>query len=548
MSRRTLLAILIILVLAVMAYVGYRQWGYRFSLSGAKTSTVSPEAVRTVPVRRGRLNMMVEATGNLSAARQQTLTFDTSGTVAAIHVEEGENVTAGTLLAELDTRDLELQVRNAEQSLRSQEAALAALKATPTAEDVAAAQASLKQAQASLEQVKAGTREEDLAAAEASLQSALEAYQRLLSRPDPEEIEQAKLKVEQAKNSLWSAQVNRDSVCGKAEHNPAFWDQCESAKAQVGNAEIAVKLAELAYEQAQEPPTEEQIAAALAKVRNAEATLARLKESPTDADIAAAEAKVAQAEANLAKLLRGPTEESLAQAEARVEQARIALEQAKRHLEKARLTAPFDGIVGSIGFDIGDSVSPNGPGIVLLDTSRFYVDIQVNEVEIGKIHVGQPVFLTLDAYPEQVLHGEVTYISPVGQSIQGVVTYRVRVDLEPTDIPLKAKMTVTARISVGRDEEALLVPLLALRSDTQGDYVEVLQSDGSIKKVYVKVGDTNNMLVEVEGDLKEGDRIIVPSTSPTRTGRGEGKKEGLPPALLRPPTGGQRGIRPGGRQ
>lgn len=542
MSRRTWFLVLVAVIVVIGGYMAYALWGTHTLLWGGESSATSPAAVRTVQVRRGRLNTMVEATGNLAAERQQTLLFGTGGTVAAVYVEEGDVVSSGTVLAELDTTELELQVRNAEQSLRSQEAALNALKATPAAEDVAAAQAALKQAQATLDKVKAGPREEDLVAAQASLQSAQEAYQHLLSRPDPDEVEQARLKLEQAKNTLWSAQVSRDDVCGKAEHNPALWAQCESAKAQVGNAEVAVKLAELAYKQAQEPPTEDQIAAALAKVRSAEASLARLQESPTEEELAAAEAKVAQAEANLAKLLRGPSDEAVAQAEARVEQARIALQQAQHRLEDARLVAPFDGVVGDIGFDVDEPVGPSGPGIVLVDMRHFYVDVQVNEVEIGKVKVGESVFLTPDAYPDQVLQGEVTYVSPVGKSVQGVVTYRVRVEVEPASLPLKPRMTVTARINTGQEAEGLLVPLLALHSDARGDYVEVLQPNGSVRKVYVKVGNTNNMLVEVEGDLQEGDRVVVPGPGAARGEEEKGQR--FPPPFLRP--SGGRGIRPGG--
>ncbi len=536
MRRRLLVIVVLVLLVAAGGYLAYRN----VAAGTNPRATVQSGNMRTVVVRMGRLQQVVEATGNLAVARQQTLTFGTSGTVKAVHVAEGDRVTAGTLLAELDTTDLELQVRNAEQSLRSQEAALAALKATPTAEDVAAARASLEQARQNLEKVKAGPTEEELAAAEAALTSAQEAYKRLLNRPDPDEVEQARLKLEQAKNSLWSAQVQRDEACGKAQANPAFYAQCKSAEAQVANAEVAVKLAEIAYKQAQEPPTADQIASALAQVRNAEANLARLKESPTAAEIAAAEAQVAQAEANLARLLRGPTDEELAQAEARVEQARIALEQAKRNLEKARLVAPFDGVVAEIGFDVGDTVGPNGPGLVLIDMSQMYVDVQVNEAEIGKVQVGQPAFLTVDAFPDQVINGKVTYISPVGQSVQGVVTYRVRVELEPTDLPILPNMTATAQIGVGRGEASLLVPLLALRSDARGDYVEVLQEDGTTRRVYVQVGNRSNLMVEVQGDLKEGDRVVVPGVA-SQTSNQNQQRRPFGPGIFGGPPGGPRG-------
>lgn len=531
MRRRYWVAVLVVLAVGVISYLGYQVLSAGQPGPLGQRGTLAPENVRTVTVRRGRLEQTVEATGNIAPARQQTLTFGISGTVKAVHVKEGDRVSAGTVLAELDTTELALQVRNAELSLRIQEAALAALVATPTAEEVAAAEAALRQAQANLEKVKAGPSKEELAAAEAAVQAAREAYQRLVSLPDPEEVERARLQLEQAKNSLYSAQVNRDDVCGKAQSNLAFYAQCKSAEAQVGNAEIAVKLAEIAYRQAQQPATAEQLANALAQLRNAEANLRRLQESPSAAEIAAAEAQVAQAQANLKRLLEGPTPEERAQAEARVEQARIALEQARQNLEKAKLVAAFDGIVAQIGFAEGDSVGPNGPGIVLVDTSSYYVDVQVNEAEIGQVQPGQAVVLSVDAFPDQPIEGTVEYVDPIGQSVQGVITYRVRITLAPSDVPILPGMTATARILTGSREEALIVPLLALRSDSRGDYVEVLQEDGSVRRVYVQVGARSNLMVEITGgDLKEGDQVIVPTALQT------GSAPGSRGPFFRPPS------------
>jgi len=262
-------------------------------------------------------------------------------------------------------------------------------------------------------------------------------------------------------------------------------------------------------------PTPTELAAALAQVRQAEANLAQLEQSPTPAELAAAQAQVAQAEANLAQLLRGPSAEELAQAQAQVEQARIALQQARRRLDDARIVAPFAGVVASIGFAVGDQVGAGGPGIVLVDPGRFHVDVQVDETEVGQIALGQPVLLVADAYPDVTLGGRVTYISDVGQVSQGVVTYIVRVELDPSDLPLRADMSVTATITVAERSDTLLVPTRALRRDTNGDYVEVLQDDGSLSKVYVRVGLSNDTFSEVLNGVREGQEVVIPTLNQT---------------------------------
>jgi len=203
-----------------------------------------------------------------------------------------------------------------------------------------------------------------------------------------------------------------------------------------------------------------------------------------------------------------------------VEQARIALEQTRRRLVDARIVAPFDGIVADIGFEVCDQVGANGPGIVLVDLSGFHVDVQVDETEVGQIQVGQPVLLTVDAYPDVTLKGKVTHISEVGHITQGVVTYVVRVDLAPSDLPLRADMTTTATITVAKSADTLLVPTRALRRDTDGDYVEVLQDDGSLRKLYVRVGLSNDAFTEVLDGLREGDQVVIPNLRQNNFGGG----------------------------
>lgn len=477
---RRIIGFILLIVVLVAAAAGV--YGLRIrSSSSAQTS-----GQRTVGVQRGNLATTVEASGSLVPARLQTLTFGTSGKVSRILVHEGDKVISGTLLAELYTEDLVLQVQNAEQTLASRRAALAQLQATPVAEDVTSARASLDQAHSNYQEVKAGPSEQDRTIAETDLKKAEVAVQK--------------------------AQSDYDKIA---------WRNTAGMTPQAATLQSAT----LDYERAK-------------------ASYDKTVGHPTAAELATAQAQVAQAEAKLADLLRGPGSEELAQSEAQVEQARIALEQARLLLKNARIVAPFDGVVADIAFEAGDQVGSNGPGLTLIDPSYFYVNLQVDETQIGRLREEQPVLLTADAYPDARLRGQIGRISEVGQVTQGVVTYDARVDIKAADVPLRADMNVTAMIQVAQKQNVLLVPTRALRSGPRGQYVEVVQADGTTRQTNLQVGLSTDAFTEVVDGLQEGDVVVIPSLA--QTGASQFRQGEVPiGGFLRGATGGGGGG-PGG--
>ncbi|HID86843.1 MAG TPA: biotin/lipoyl-binding protein, partial [Anaerolineae bacterium] len=251
MSRRVIIGIVIVIAIGLIGLLARGRSSGSLSLTPTPTS----EAVLEEPA--------VTAKGVIVPEVWAQLSFKTSGTLQKVAVREGETVKARQLLAQLEVMDLEMAVRQAEENLALNQALLAQAKAAPRPEEIAAAEAALaaakaglKQAQGALDSAQAnldklleGPTEAQLAAAEAALKAAEDTYQRLLARPDPEEIEQARLSLDQARNSLWAAQAERDSICGAASKGVASQAQCDSAKAQVLNAEVSVRLAEIAYQQ-----------------------------------------------------------------------------------------------------------------------------------------------------------------------------------------------------------------------------------------------------------------------------------------------------------
>ncbi|MCD6555177.1 MAG: efflux RND transporter periplasmic adaptor subunit [Anaerolineae bacterium] len=496
MSRRSIVIIVVLVILAILAVLAYRYYYH----SSSPTDEAEWEVVS---VKRGDLETNVSATGSIAAKSEVSLSFKTAGRVAEVLVTEGERVTRGQVLARLDTQDLDLQVAQAQASLDSSLAQLKQVQAGPSKEDIAAAEANLASAQANLEKVQEGPSDAEIAAAEASLAAAQDAYQRLLTSPSEEDLRRAELMVEQARINLWMAQIERDSMGG-----------IDVAEAKVGSMEVALELAKLDLQQVKDGPTAAEIKNAAAQVEQARDYLEKLRASPTARDIAAAQAQVAAAQAELARLKNSPTDEELAIAQARVNQARAALDQAQAALDGATLIAPFDGVVAVVGADADEFVMANMPMIVLADTSSYHIMASIDEADIGSVTEGQEVVLTLDAFPDAELKGVVSVIPSVSTMDGGVVSYDVRIEIQPTDLELRAGMTANATIVTARREGVLLVPnqAIAINEETGQKYVEKV-TDRGIIPVEIKTGLTNELVSEVTQGLEEGDQVVVRSTS-----------------------------------
>jgi len=196
-------------------------------------------------------------------------------------------------------------------------------------------------------------------------------------------------------------------------------------------------------------------------------------------------------------------------AQAQLEQARLALEQAKLSLADATIVAPFDGVITHVNIKAGGP-SGNGSAIELADVQQYHVDVLVDETEIAQVQPGQAAQITLDALSGVTLTGKVAAIDPAGQAVQGVVNFNVRLDLDPTQAPLKLDMTTSARIIGELHPDVLAVPIKAIRSDAGGaPYVIVIDSQNAQRIVEVKTGLTQNKLTEVSGDLHAGDQVLV---------------------------------------
>lgn len=408
MARIATFCLSVIVLLLVAALAGC-------SASSGDQTAATPSVDEEVSSLEG----VIWASGDVVPARWAYLSFEIGGRVAQVMVEEGDEVTAGQVLATLHVPDLEQAVRAAEAQLAAARADLARVKAGPRPQEIAAAEARVKQAEA------------NVARAQAMLDQARAELRRLKAGPKEEEVTIARARMEQAAAHVRQAQAAYDRIAGL----PDAAARPESLALEQATQEYVIAKAQ--YEVLIRGATPEEIAIAEAQVKAAEA------------NVEAARAAMVEAAAQLELLRAGPRPEDIAVAEAAVAQAEAAVERARVALDQARLIAPYDGTVGAVWIREGELAGPGQPAIAIGDLSTLRVEItDLRETDVAKVHEGQRVEVTFDALPDEVFQGTITRISPMAREEKGSSNYTAIVTLDRVDPRLRWGMTAFVNIVV----------------------------------------------------------------------------------------------------
>ncbi len=372
---------------------------------------------------------VVSAEGRIVPLRRATLAFPVGGRLEAVRVEEGEVVQAGQELARLEASVLEAALTRAEASVAEARAALALLEAGPREEELEQARAAVAAARAALALLEAGPRAEELEQARAAVAAAQAELERRSSEM-AQRKETARLAVDQAANALRNAQDAYERV---------YWDN-------------------RSWEEAGRELSDEQKDAetrALRAVQDAEAELEKARIAYREAlrqeaaVLAAARAALEEAQARLALLEAGPRQEELDQARARLEGARAALEEARARLEQTRLRAPFSGRVGRIWVRAGEVLAPGQPVLDLGEAELGVETVDLSELDVVRVRVGQAVRIDVDALPDVPFRGEVIAVAPEAEEYRGDRVYRVKVRITEGPVErLRWGMTAFVEIQV----------------------------------------------------------------------------------------------------
>lgn len=444
------------LPLVCIVAFGFYQFSNSQQTRGAAFSNLQLE-----PAQIGTLQSTVGATGKVRASQSTILRWGTSGTVESVYVQVGDQVKAGDVLAELAQTSLPQSVINAQVDLYNAQVALDAVYESYSPETL-------------LEALKS------IALAEQSVEEAAYYLNSLNSPASQTNIDQANAQVVIAEDNLRKAEERYVPYANKPEDNvnrARFLAQVASAQEVFDSAARTLNYL-------------------LGSADGTDLTIAEI-------DYGLSQAQVADTQADYELISDGPTVAELAAAEARIDSAQATL-------DLALLEAPFSGTITDAFPQAGDQITGNTDAFRIDNLSTLLVDLEINEVDINQIEVGQSATITFDAINRSVFTGEVVQVSLAGEQTSGVVTFTVTVALLDADEDVKPGMTAVVEILVSQGEQALLIPNQAIRLENGESVVYILSPGGVIVPVQVTLGNSSDTHSEViAGDLQVGDRIVL---------------------------------------
>jgi len=491
-------------------------------------------------VEKGTLIVSVSGSGQVSALDQIDIKSTVSGEIAYIDVKNGQEVKAGTLIAQLDTRDAQKAVQDAEINLANAELALkkdikgeAEESLSTTYEDGLNA---LTNTFKDLSPMMPELKKMFLQSSYGGNESDIDYYLRLIRV----------FRAYSSQLSYWNNDTEQKYLAVQTQFDTiqrGYWTLSQSSP----HDQIEIILNQT-YDATQS--LLDLVRQTFNLVQKYQ-TLLVSENLTTPIPVEASNSQISQLteftsslinyvdSLSLIKSSLVDKKEALAKADVDIEEQDLALKQsgyalsdAKETLSQHYIHVPFDGIIAEVNSDIkkGDSISANSV-LATLITKQKIAEISLNEVDAAKVKIGQKTTLTFDALPDLTISGKVLEVDTIGTVSQGVVSYGVQIVLDTDEEQIKPGMSVTADIITDSKQDVLIVPNSAVKSQGNSYYVELAEVpeemrqqllanvSGAIlpqppKMQAVETGLLNDLSTEIVSGLKEGDIVVTSTISP----------------------------------
>jgi HlyD family secretion protein len=483
----------------------------------AACSSGPPSVGSTAIVARATITDQVSSSGAVAASASENVGFAKGGKLTSLKVRVGDRVTAGQVVATVDTFAARQVLKQQKANLAAQEAALDRVIDSPS---VSGAQATLSQSRviltATRRQISAVGTADDSAIHRARAQ--LRAARRTAAKADDAvDAAQAACKVPGTPPATCAAQV------ASASSSQASAEQgVEAAKTTLTAAEQKKKVDAAAGQVSVETSRQGVVTA-----QNALSSASSDRPHAIDQQLA---------------LVRG---------------AEVLVRSAQKDVDDGTLAAPTDGVVSAINGVVGEYLSPSSgttalapgsraaipgsgsaaggagaggagaggagagaaairPGgsqfLVLSRARSFQVVVPFEESDAAQIGSGQRVSVRFDAIPGLTEDGTVVALSPSASAISGVISYYVTVRLERRNSRLRDGQTARVDVTTAERENVLSVPNAAVRRQGDTDIVVVVEPDGRQRIVTIRAGLVGADRTEVLSGLSEGQRVILSSS------------------------------------
>jgi HlyD family secretion protein len=213
---------------------------------------------------------------------------------------------------------------------------------------------------------------------------------------------------------------------------------------------------------------------------------------------------------------------------ATVGQLEADLAQAGVNLEYTLLRAPTDGVVLAKLKEVGEIAVPGGFSgsgdlVRLANLADIRAEVDVNEADLSRVHMGQPALVTPDAYPDARYDAEVVKMYPQVDRQKGTLKIEVHV-LKPDarllpDMSARITFLAEPRTDGQAEKAAVLVPAAAVQRDARGDNVVWVVTEGRAQQMRVETAGEVSGQVRIANGLKGGEAVVVGTTLPTRDGQ-----------------------------
>jgi HlyD family secretion protein len=439
-------------------------------------------------VKRQNLEIVLNTVGILDAAQAHMVSSELRGTDRKIIylVDDGTKVKKGDVLVRLDPAPVEKEIEQLTAEVESHQAAV---------------QAAMEVVAFEKNQVTG-----EITNAEYNVNIANLEFTSLKDGDGPLKVSQLQDEFHKAKLELDRYQSFYNDLIQLRNSGYDNSSEIASAKEKVTVYEDQFKAATNRYESYKQHVLPTLLESAKAKKQNAGLVLQQT--------IQGGKFRIAKAEAGLMQI------------QSQLKAKETALQQAGNELEKATILAPFDGIV--IHYEtfrdgekrkprIGDSVFINQPILYLPDISRMVVKTKVREIDLHTIALDQQGSIRVDAYPDKIFNGKMTFIGAVATAeVSGLGRekyFQMVFDLTEEDTRLRPGMTCRISIVTKSVPQALAIPVQAIFSEEQKTFCYVMKKFGSFEKRLVTVGSQNSDVAEIVHGLQEGEHVSM--TKPT---------------------------------
>ncbi len=408
---------------------------------GAESGEAGVMENQIVAVERGDLTVEITAVGNLALSRTEDLAFDlfygqsgtsgTKGTIGEVLVEEGDTVEEGQVLVTVDKDEWDDELEKMQDKLTGAERALTAKeRVLVTAErKVITLERTIADEEDDVISAERQVTAEELDLSQAQLDLDTAEY----NLGEIDEVKEAQDAIDEAEWNLELARMGLTAEFGGGSQSDFIYWNNQKVLAEAELAEAKADLLEILTDNGITLSKDVALEVADKQLKVKQKQLA-LEDAQLDVVDAGKAVDDAQYALETAKLDVEEVGHDVEDAELDVEEARKALLNAQEKLEEANsksplIVAPFDGFITKVNVEGGDEVLSGTVAVQLADPNKFEAEIMVSEVDILQVKEGGEAWVQVDALSGLTLPAEVTHISPTATISQGVVNYKVKVEV-----------------------------------------------------------------------------------------------------------------------